>query len=148
MHEDHVPSNGVNGISQPGPFDTPGSPNFIPIGVNQPNKAVCPPGQAYCTASEWSALLYVNYKYSDLDNFTFRTEYFSDQSGQRTGVKADYDNFAIGWQHFLSPSVYIRPEIAWYNTVNGVNAFGRDRNNSNPTQNSIAIFSVDTIIRF
>ena len=83
----------------------------------------------------------------DLDNFTFRAEYYSDMNGQRTGVKADYANFAMGWQHWLSPSVVIRPEVAWYNTVNGVDAFGRD-NVGVPRQNSIAVFSVDTIIRF
>ncbi len=145
MHEDHVQA---VANTNPTIWSNPALPTFIPASVNQPNSAVCKPGEMFCTASEWAALMYLNYRYSDLDNFTFRAEYFSDENGQRTGVKADYDNFAIGWQHWLSPSIYIRPEIAWYETVNGVKAFGRDANNSNPTQNSIAIFSVDTIIRF
>ncbi len=125
INEDHAPSNGIlnGGVAGVSPFD-PGQPSFIPR--NPPNKAWCPPGQLYCTADEWSALIYVNYKYTDFDNFTFRAEYFSDMKGQRTGVKADYDNFAIGWQHWLSPSIYIRPELASYNTVNGIAAFGRD----------------------
>jgi hypothetical protein len=147
MHENDVASNGVNGTPGTSPFD-PGQPDAIPNGFAQPFKAYCPPGEAKCTANEWSALLYLNYRYSDLDNFTVRTEYFSDENGQRTGVKADYDNYAISWQHFLSPNIYIRPEVAWYNTVNGVKAFGRDSTGSNPTQSSLAVFSVDTIIRF
>lgn len=144
MDQTGVPSNGVNGITGTSPFD-PGQPDFIP--QNAPSKAYCPPGQAYCTANEWSVLAYLNYRYGDLDNFTFRAEYFSDMSGQRTGIKADYDNFALGWQHWLSPSIVIRPEVAWYNTVNGVKSFGRD-DLGNPTQSHIAVFSVDTIIHF
>ncbi len=124
---------------------TQGNRSFIPS--NPPNKAWCPPGELYCTADEWSALIYLNYKYTDFDNFTFRAEYFSDMKGQRTGVKADYDNFAIGWQHWFSPSIFVRPELASYNTVNGINAFGRDAA-GNPHQSSIIIFSVDTVIRF
>jgi hypothetical protein len=68
-------------------------------------------------------------------------------NGQRTGVKTDYGNFAIGWQHWFSPSVIVRPELAWYSTVNGADAFGRD-NAGVPHQSSIAVFSVDTIIHF
>jgi hypothetical protein len=146
MHQDHVQS-----TTNPNPtiWSNPALPTFIPVGVNQPNSAVCKPGELFCTASEWSSLIYVNYRYTDLDNFTFRAEYFSDENGQRTGVKADYDNFAIGWQHWFSPSLYIRPEVAWYETVNGVKAFGRDPSNGfTPTQSNIVVFSVDTIIHF
>jgi len=140
-----APNSGSNGFpAGVGPFD-PGQPDFIR--TNAPSKAVCPPRELFCTANEWSALLYLNYRYTDLDNFTFRTEYFSDEKGQRTGVKADYDNFALGWQHWFSPSVYIRPEIAAYNTTNGVKSFGRDAAGT-PHQSSIVVFSVDTIIHF
>jgi hypothetical protein len=142
MHQNHVAAVGTPDI-----WNTPDLPTFIPNGFAQPNQAFCRPGQLFCTAHEWSALIYLNYRYSDLDNFTIRAEYFSDMNGQRTGVKADYDNFAVGWQHWLSPSIYIRPEIAWYNTVNGLNAFGRD-NAGVPHQSSITVFSADTIIRF
>jgi hypothetical protein len=141
-HQNHVAA-----IGTPDIWNTPGLPTFIPNPFARPNQAFCPPGELFCTASQWSALLYLNYRYSEFDNFTFRAEYFSDTNGQRTGVKTDYDNFAIGWQHWFSPSVIVRPEIALYNTVNGVNAFGRDSAGV-PHQSSIAVFSVDTIIHF
>ncbi len=142
IHQNHVAQAGTPDI-----WNTPGLPNFIQNVFARPGQASCPAGQSFCTAREWSALMYLNYRYSDLDNFTFRAEYYSDMSGQRTGVKADYDNYAIGWQHWLSPSILVRPEIAWYNTVNGVNAFGRD-NAGVAHQSSITVFSVDTIIHF
>jgi hypothetical protein len=145
MDQKDVPNSGANGYpAGVSPFD-PGQPDYIP--QNAPSKAVCPPHELYCTANEWSALMYLNYRYSDLDNFTFRAEYFDDENGQRTGVKAAYDNYAFGWQHWFSPSVYIRPEIAFYETVDGVKAFGRD-NQGNPTQSHITVFSMDTIIHF
>jgi hypothetical protein len=50
-------------------------------------------------------------------NLSFRLEYFDDASGQRTGIKDRYLNPAIGWQHWFSPTVMIRPEIAVYNAL-------------------------------
>jgi type II secretory pathway pseudopilin PulG len=142
MHQNNVAAVGTNDI-----WNTPGLPTYIINPAAQPGQAYCAPGRLFCDAKEWSALAYLNYRYGDLDNFTWRAEYFSDMTGQRTGVKADYDNFAFGWQHWLSPSIYIRPEIASYNTVNGVKAFGRDAEGT-PHQSSIVVFSVDTIIHF
>ncbi len=43
--------------------------------------------QASCTSSEWSVLTYLNYKFSPLDNLSWRAEYFNDITGQRTGFK-------------------------------------------------------------
>jgi len=83
-----------------------------------------------------------------LDNLTFRTEYYNDLNGQRTGVKARYANFALGWQHWFSPSIEVRPEIATYETVDGTKAFGRNAENTDPTQSQIMMFAVDTIIHF
>lgn len=34
--------------------------------------------------------------------------------GQRTGTPTTYRNFALGWQHWLSPQIELRPEIAYY----------------------------------
>ncbi|MGO9171695.1 MAG: outer membrane beta-barrel protein [Rhodomicrobium sp.] len=142
MHQDRVAAVGTADI-----WNTPGLPTYIANPAAQPSQAVCKPGQAFCTASEWSALAYLNYRWSDLDNLTWRAEYFSDMNGQRTGVKADYDNFAFGWQHWFSPSILLRPEVAWYETVNGVKAFGRDAAGT-PSQNHIVVFSTDLTIHF
>jgi hypothetical protein len=37
--------------------------------------------------------------------------------GQRTTVKTRYVNPAIGWQHWFSPQVEIRPELAYYRSL-------------------------------
>jgi Putative beta-barrel porin-2, OmpL-like. bbp2 len=143
MHQDHVAAVGTADI-----WNTPGSPNFILNPVARPNQAYCKPDQAFCTAQEYAALMFINYRIGDLDNLTFRTEYYNDLNGQRTGVKARYANFAVGLQHWFSPSIVLRPEIASYETTDGTKAFGRNGLNTDPTQSHIMIFAIDTIIRF
>ena len=46
--------------------------------------------------------------------------------GQRTGVKTRYVNFGIGWQHWFSPQIEVRPEVVYYHSLDA-NAF-----NGNP----------------
>src|SRR5262249_16775474 len=75
MHQNQVAA-----IGTPDIWNTPGLPTFIPNAFARPNQAFCAPGQLFCTASEWSALLYLNYRYSEFDNFTFRAEYYSDMN--------------------------------------------------------------------
>jgi hypothetical protein len=143
MHQNHVAEVGTPDI-----WNTPGLPTYIPNPVARPDQAYCKPGQAFCTAQEYSALLFINYRIGDLDNLTLRSEFYNDLNGQRTGVQARYLNFALGLQHWFSPSVYIRPEIATYETTDGTKAFGRNGYLADPAQSQILIFAIDTIIRF
>jgi hypothetical protein len=143
MHQNHVAAVGTPDI-----WNTPGLPTFIPNPVAQPFQAFCKPGQLFCTAEEAAALMYINYKAGDFDNLTGRVELFNDMNGQRTGFKTQYLNFAFGWQHWFSPSIYIRPEIAWYSTTDGQDAFDRNPVTGIGTQNHIVVFSADTIIHF
>ena len=89
----------------------------------------------------------MNYKITPMDNISWRAEYFDDINGQRTGTKTSYFNYAMGWQHWFSPTVEIRPEIAWYNSLNGAARFA---DGSAPllggvgTKSHIAIFSART----
>jgi hypothetical protein len=46
-----------------------------------------------------------------------RGDFFDDINGQRTGTATAYNNWAIGWQHWLSPQVELRPEVAWYHAL-------------------------------
>jgi opacity protein-like surface antigen len=94
--------------------------------------------QPTCTSSEWSVLTYLNWKFSPLDNISWRAEYFNDITGQRTGFATSYFNYAMGWQHWFSPTVMIRPEVAFYNSLK-TPAF------SNGTQSHATIFSADLI---
>ncbi len=91
-----------------------------------------------CTSSEWSVLTYLNWKFSPVDNISWRAEYFNDITGQRTGFKTSYFNYAMGWQHWLTPTITIRPEVAFYNSLK-TPAF------SNGTQSHATIFSADLI---
>ena len=92
---------------------TPFSPQIMPF--NAPNAAHCGNATALtCTADEHAFLLYVNYSPNRLNNFTLRTEFFMDPEGQRTGVVTNYVDAALGWQHWFSPQIEVRPEIAYY----------------------------------
>jgi hypothetical protein len=37
--------------------------------------------------------------------------------GQRTGIKTRYVDFGIGWQHWLSPQIELRPEVTYYRSL-------------------------------
>ncbi len=95
---------------------TPFSPQIMPF--NTPSAAHCGNTTALtCTADEQSFLLYVNYSPNKLNSFTFRTEFLMDPEGQRTGVVTNYVDGALGWQHWFSPQVEARPEIAYYRSA-------------------------------
>jgi hypothetical protein len=97
---------------------TPFSNPFSGIKFNAPNGAQCnDPNVLACTAQSLAALTYINYRASALDNFSLRLEYFDDMEGQRTGTKTRYFDVAWGLQHWLSPQVELRPEIAYYRSL-------------------------------
>jgi hypothetical protein len=114
---------------------------FAYVPYNHPNEAFCPTGETSCMAKEWSLLFYLNYQFSPLDNISLRGEWYDDINGQRTGFATAYNNWAISWQHWLSPQVELRPEVAWYHSLNAP-AF------DNGTKHSIAIASGDIIWHF
>lgn len=89
------------------------------VGSNPPFQAQCSsnPNVTQCTAGALGMVSYLNYRYSSLDNFSVRLEYYDDFQGQRTGYKTRYFNQALGWQHWFSPSLEFRPEVAWYHSL-------------------------------
>jgi hypothetical protein len=100
------------------PFGTPNGFRF-----NAPGFAQCSsPYVLTCTAEVFTSLLYVNYRISALDNLSFRGEFYDDMQGQRTGTKTRYVEFGVGWQHWYSPQVELRPEITYYRSLDA-NAF-------------------------
>jgi hypothetical protein len=40
-----------------------------------------------------------------------------DYQGQRTGTKARYIETGIGWQHWFSPQIEVRPEVSYYKSL-------------------------------
>jgi hypothetical protein len=144
----------VNSIIPNGgfPFSPANGFNF-----NAPNTAVCAtPNVLTCTARDFTALSYLNYKFTPMDNLSFRLEYFDDMQGQRTTVKTRYVNPAIGWQHWFSPQIEVRPEVAYYRSLDA-NAFNGNFNAAPasvggavvvPTRNYALIGSMDLIWHF
>ncbi len=126
---------------------TPFSPVFIPF--NAPNMAQCSTTTVLtCTAEEQSFLLYVNYSPEKLDNFSLRTEFFDDMQGQRTGTATRYVDAALSWQHWLSPQIELRPEIAYYRALNAPAFNGNANEGIAPTKYWAAIAAGDIIVHF
>jgi Putative beta-barrel porin-2, OmpL-like. bbp2 len=93
------------------------------ISHNAPNEAFCSSSTVTrCNAYAMGAVAYLNYSPEPLDNFSFRPEIYYDPQGQRTATAATYWEVSIGWQHWFSPQIEIRPEIGYYRS-NGANAF-------------------------
>ena len=109
--------------------------------TNAPLEAHCQNGATQCTAQEYALLAYLNYKIDSLNNLSLRGEFYNDEKGQRTGYTTRYFNQAFGWQHWFSPSVEIRPEIAWYHSLDQA-AF------DNGTKHEVVVVSSDLTWHF
>jgi hypothetical protein len=120
-------------------------PNFR---FNAPDAAQCSDvATLKCRANVQAELAYWNYQFSPLDNLTVRTEYFDDMQGQRTGVATGYIGLAAGVQHWLSPQVELRPEIAYYRA--GKDAFdGNGNKGVLPDRQQEVVLSGDAILHF
>ena len=103
---------------------TPFSPQYMPF--NAPDMAQCSNASQLTTARAsaigLAQLTLSLYSPDKLNNISFRPEFYYDMQGQRTGLKSRYVALSVGWQHWLSPQIEFRPEIGWYQSVNG-NAF-------------------------
>ena len=104
-----------------------------------------------CTAHVFAALAYINYRATALDNFSLRLEYYDDMEGQRTTVKTRYVDVALGWQHWFSPQIELRPELAYYASLDAP-AFNGNFNALPapiaPTKNYAWIAAMDLIFHF
>ena len=126
---------------------TPFSPQYMPF--NSPFLAQCANSVVLaCTAEVRAALTYVNYKVSALDNISYRLEYFDDMQGQRTGTKTAYLETGIGWQHWFSPQIEIRPEVSFYKSLNGFAFNGNSNLGIAPNKNTALVGAADIIIHF
>jgi hypothetical protein len=103
---------------------TPFSPNIMPL--NAPFLAQCA-----------NAIV-----------LSYRLEYFDDMEGQRTGTKTAYLETGIGWQHWFSPQIEIRPEVSFYKSLNGFAFNGNANFGPAPNKNTALIGSADIIIHF
>jgi hypothetical protein len=92
---------------------TPFSPQYFKY--NGPSGAQCHSVTVFsCTAQSAGAVQYTSWQPDPLDNISVRTEIYDDEEGQRTGTNAIYYDVGLGWQHWPSPQVELRPEITYY----------------------------------
>jgi hypothetical protein len=149
----HIQENGVPNVDNPAAQaiiaggGTPFSPQFIQF--NAPGGAHCHNiNQLSCNAPEQSALFYLNYNPGPLNNFSLRGEVFDDIVGQRTGVATTYYEVALGWQHWLSPQIELRPELDWYHSADQ-NAFNGNGNlGIAPNRKTQLVAAGDIIMHF
>jgi putative OmpL-like beta-barrel porin-2 len=113
---------------------------------NAPGTAVCSsPYVVTCTARSFASLMYLNYRMTSLDNISFRAEFYNDMQGQRTGTKTRYTEFGIGWQHWFSPQVEVRPEVTYYRSLDA-NAFNGNANALIPPDRNYAVVGAMDLI--
>ncbi len=126
---------------------TPFSPQFTP--VNAPGLAHCANATVLrCRATAIGTVAYLNYSPNPMNNFSFRPEYYADQQGQRTGVQADYYEFSLGWQHWFSPQIEVRPEIGYYRSINALAFNGSGSRGIAPDRNYTVLVAGDLILHF
>jgi hypothetical protein len=126
---------------------TPFSPQYMPF--NAPSLAQCSSAIVFsCRAEVQTYVAYVNYRPSRLDNISLRLEFYDDKEGQRTGAKTRYVDAGIGWQHWFSPQIEIRPEVSVYHSLDAPAFNGNANLGIAPTKNTAVIGSADIIFHF
>jgi hypothetical protein len=128
----HLSQSRVLNITDPAGIIARGAFPFAIFPFNAPNLAICKdPHAPWCTANAYASVMYLNYKFSGLDSLSFRPEFYDDEEGQRTGTRTRYVDFGIGWQHWFSPQIELRPEVDYYHSVDA-NAYNGNANGSCP----------------
>ena len=148
LHENGVPNanNPVAAAIVAG-GGTPFSPQIIPF--NAPGIAQCNNAAVLtCTASVQTFLTYLNYSPNKLNNFSMRLEYYDDMEGQRTGIKTRYLDVAGSWQHWFSPQIEMRPEIAYYKSLDAAAFNGNANAGILPNKSYAVVGAADLIIHF
>jgi len=148
LYQKGVP-NGLNPIVQ-NVYNNGGAPfssAFIPF--NAPGQALCANANVLsCTATVYTTTAYLNYSPDPLNNFSIRPEWYWDAQGQRTGAATRYGNLAFGWQHWWSPQLEARPEIAYYHSFNALAFNGNSNAQIAPNKSNEVIVSGDLIFHF
>jgi hypothetical protein len=149
----HMQENGVPNVENPTTAaiiaggGEPFSPQFLPY--NAPDGAYCRnPNALRCNAPEQSAVFYLNYSPNALNNFSLRGEVFDDIVGQRTGVATTYYEAGVGWQHWLSPQIELRPEVTWYHSADAPAFNGNSNLGIAPDRKTQVVASGDVIVHF
>lgn len=92
-------------------------------------------------SSSVGLLNYLEFKLSEKNYATFRTDFLDDFQGQRTGFATAYMSWTLGLTHFFNTVWEVRPEVR-YDTAFSATPY------NNGTKKDQALAIVDTIIRF
>ena len=144
----------VLNITDPGQIIANGGFPFTPANgatFNTPFFAQCSnPNVLACKAEVFATVMYLNYQFSPLDNISFRPEFYDDMEGQRTGTKTRYVTMGLGWQHWFSPQVELRPEVTYYRSLDAPAFNGNFNANPviQPTKKDAFIAAADLIWHF
>lgn len=83
----------------------------------------------------------IEYKLTEKDFMSFRTDYLNDFQGQRTGFATPYMSWTLGLTHYLWSLLEVRPEIRYETAFNATPY-------DNGTRKHQTLFVVDAIIKF
>jgi len=70
-------------------------------------------------ASEWALLNYLNYRLAGNTFASFRSEYFNDKDGQRTGFATPYVENTVGLTWWPDELITVRPELRYERALIG-----------------------------
>jgi Putative beta-barrel porin-2, OmpL-like. bbp2 len=91
--------------------------------IGAPSGAQCNnPAVVYCTSREWALVNYVNYTQDQHNIWTFRSDYFDDATGQRTGFKGTFVEWDLGYTHWVGDALELRPELRFEHQLTAPNA--------------------------
>jgi hypothetical protein len=97
----------------------------------------------------FGAVNYTNIKITDKDYITFRPiDYLCDPRGVRTGFRATYSTWTVGWCHRFNNLLCIRPEIRYERALNTRGNEATATPYDNGTRRSQFTIGMDLIQRF
>ena len=146
LHENDVP-NDTNPAAQAivAGGGTPFGPNIMPFNaptlriVNNTTALTCNAGTNLYDVRQLFA--------EQVEQLLTAAEWYDDMEGQRTGV-ARYIDVAGSWQHWLSPQIEMRPEIAYYRSLDAPAFNGNVNAGIAPNRSYAVIAAADLIVHF
>jgi len=91
--------------------------------IGAPSGAQCTQRNAlYCTSHEFALLNYLNYQQDAHKIWTFRTDFFADSTGQRTGFKGDFLELDLSYTQWVGDVLELRPEVRFERQLTAPNA--------------------------
>ncbi len=119
----------------------------FPFRFGAPFGAQCGSEMVTCTSHEWAIVNYINYQIGPRDYVSWRTDFFNDNTGQRTGFKTKYSEYTLSYNHWIGDVITIRPELRFDRAYN-VDAYNNPSGVAGQGSNNQWMFAVDAIFHF